>query len=717
VTVTSDRRSRLERAAVLVTAGVLTGWVFGAIDSWQRLAGPQEPMGRHLVGVLCLYALAGAALGLAATAVWIVERWGTDRVARRRPRLAAALSSLYYAVLAAVLGSNTAFWLFTGGRARTMSVAKWGPWVGIVGIGLAAAVLTVVVTFAATRLKHRLSKRSLVALLAVVVVAAALIWSDLHLLVALYARLHTLLEASAAVGIFVVIAVLLAVAAERWSRFRAGLQVASAVMLVAVSSFVVLDSPKKWLDKGLRHVWRDPVYAGRMLSRARTAEAFLRNPRGWKGTTQSGLDRLKEQYDIENTTLDPTWGRGLLEPPAVERSLVAMRRRERPPNVVVFYVDTLRNDVARDPTVMPNFNRFAARSLDFQQAYSTGSDTMNALPSLTSGRYGSESQASNEMIEVARKSKLHTALVIPQSSLEFLKKERPVFRFEETVHVTDFTPARTDVWGHGADRPSAMELADHAAEWMKQHRDERFLLWIFNFDVHNWRELSEKHVTETAIRFGMPQGKGMPRYRIAARGVDEGFGRLLRGLEEAGLEKDTIVLFVSDHGEGVGRDGFWVHAIFLWEVLMRIPLALHVPGVAPKVVTEQVSLVDVAPTLARWVNPAVATAGYHGMDLMEHTLPKRGPRRRPLLMVAAAQDGLRRIGMIRAGSPLKLVLQVEAGAPELYDCSVEDPDWDDLAERHERVTLEMLSKLVRSPVYPRKPEPAAEGPVARDKQR
>jgi hypothetical protein len=694
----------LDRAAVLVAAGVLTGWVFAAIDVWRRVPGHRVPLAPHSEAVLSLYALMGAGAGLIALGLTSLDGWCARRL-EKRPKLWVGIRATVYGGAAASIGASTAFWMFTGGRARTLPVASWGPWAAIAGIAAGAAVLALLATWVRRRAEKKAPWLALSALVPVVAASALLIWADLHVLVALYARLHTFLEASAAIGLFVVFAVLLDLAVRRWSRARAALSVVAATSMLWLAVFIVFDAPKVWVGRTLKYAWREPVYAGRMLARAKVLEAFLRNPSHWRSASESGLDRLRESYDIGTTSLSSVWEDGPVEPKEFAKKLKEAHERTPGLNIVVFYVDTLRQDVARDPQVMPALDGLAKESLDFRHAYTTGSDTMNALPALTSGRYVTAKPGPGDLLEVAKRAKLKTVLVIPQSAHEFLRKERPVFQFDETVHVTDFTPARTDVWGYGADRSSATELADHAVDWMRQHKDERFLLWSFNFDVHNWRELSDKHVTETALRFGMPQGKGMARYRIAARGVDEGLSRLLRGIDQLGLRDKTIVLFVSDHGEGVGRDGFWVHAIFLWEALVRIPMVMRIPGVTPRPIEQEVSLVDVAPTLGRYIDPDIDVRSYQGIDLIGLTLNLKRPKRRPLVMVGAAQDGLRRIGLVEPGNPMKLVLQIESGVPELYDRNAPDPDWDDLSEKYDRVSLEMLASLVRSPVYPRKPEP------------
>jgi phosphoglycerol transferase MdoB-like AlkP superfamily enzyme len=293
-------------------------------------------------------------------------------------------------------------------------------------------------------------------------------------------------------------------------------------------------------------------------------------------------------------------------------------------------------------------------------------------------------------------------LFIAQSAFEFLAKLHPAFKFEQTVQIPDYPPEKTDVWGYGADAPTAGRIVDESLRWMKTQKKRRFFAWLFHFDQHNWRELDTEYVHVAAKKYTVPDsGEHNWRYRVVARAIDAEFQRLLRGLSEAGLAENTVVLFVSDHGEALGRDGFWVHSVFLWESLVRVPLILRVPRIPPRQVDDRVSLVDVAPTLARYIQRNAPMAGYHGEDLLSYATPKRPARRLPILMAAASKDQLARVGLIPPDQSHKLVFSFESGLPELYDLRSQDPDLTSVAEQDPALTLRMLSMLARSPVFPR----------------
>jgi len=74
--------------------------------------------------------------------------------------------------------------------------------------------------------------------------------------------------------------------------------------------------------------------------------------------------------------------------------------------------------------------------------------------------------------------------------------------------------------------------------------------------------------------------------------VDDGVGRVLAALAEAGLEQNTLVIYSSDQGNFYGQHGLWQHAVVtfpssLYEAAMNIPLIVRHPGQIHPGVTEE----------------------------------------------------------------------------------------------------------------------------------
>lgn len=81
--------------------------------------------------------------------------------------------------------------------------------------------------------------------------------------------------------------------------------------------------------------------------------------------------------------------------------------------------------------------------------------------------------------------------------------------------------------------------------------------------------------------------------------VDDQIGRVMGALRANGLEKDTVVVFLADHGEALGDHGMWGKGPYHYDSVIRVPFLVSWPGrTAPGTVCEGVcSLLDVAPTL------------------------------------------------------------------------------------------------------------------------
>ena len=60
--------------------------------------------------------------------------------------------------------------------------------------------------------------------------------------------------------------------------------------------------------------------------------------------------------------------------------------------------------------------------------------------------------------------------------------------------------------------------------------------------------------------------------------VDAMIGRVLAALHEAGLEENTLVIFLSDHGDGMGAHR-WNQKTLFYDEVIRVPLLVAGPGV------------------------------------------------------------------------------------------------------------------------------------------
>jgi arylsulfatase A-like enzyme len=118
------------------------------------------------------------------------------------------------------------------------------------------------------------------------------------------------------------------------------------------------------------------------------------------------------------------------------------------------------------------------------------------------------------------------------------------------------------------------------------------------------------------------------RYYRLVEQVDEQVGRLLAELREQGLERDTLVIFTSDHGEGAAGHQ-WVVKLMLYEEPVSVPLALRWPGVIPAGQVDRMHLasgVDILPTICDFAGVPIPDS-LAGISLkpiiLDPTLPGR----------------------------------------------------------------------------------------------
>ena len=85
--------------------------------------------------------------------------------------------------------------------------------------------------------------------------------------------------------------------------------------------------------------------------------------------------------------------------------------------------------------------------------------------------------------------------------------------------------------------------------------------------------------------------------------VDAQVGRIINKLKQTGLDKNTIVVFTSDHGYHMGEHGHWQKQT-LFNNATKVPLIINVPGedYTSKISKSPVELIDIFPTLMDLTN-------------------------------------------------------------------------------------------------------------------
>ncbi|MBI22482.1 MAG: hypothetical protein CMN05_02670 [Roseibacillus sp.] len=92
--------------------------------------------------------------------------------------------------------------------------------------------------------------------------------------------------------------------------------------------------------------------------------------------------------------------------------------------------------------------------------------------------------------------------------------------------------------------------------------------------------------------------KFIQAYLASVASVDDLVGQVLKAVDSSSLRENTIIVFTSDHGWGMGEKDY-LYKNSLWQESTRVPLVIRAPGVSRvgEKCDRPVSLIDLYPTL------------------------------------------------------------------------------------------------------------------------
>ena len=333
---------------------------------------------------------------------------------------------------------------------------------------------------------------------------------------------------------------------------------------------------------------------------------------------------------------------------------------KQPRGVILIQADTLRRDhldlYGYDRKTAPNLSQLASEGVRFDnyvvQATWTKVSATSMMTSLYPTSHGVADfhdrlpAAANTLAESYRAAGYATASF---ASVLFTGQFTNLHQGFEELHEDGSisTPGSSK---------TAREYVDRLQAWLERHRDGPFFAFLHVFDPHDpyepyrpydslWADPSHKEEHERQVKevrkfikeplrqlFGMPsrdeliEAKFDPDayvkhdrdwYDGSIRAMDVEVGRLVQTLRRLGLEQDTLLVFLSDHGEEFHDHGRMFHGQSVYGELTRVPLFLRWPAGLPKgkVVGEVVQSLDVMPTLLQ-ASGLPMPEGVQGQSLM-----------------------------------------------------------------------------------------------------
>jgi len=349
------------------------------------------------------------------------------------------------------------------------------------------------------------------------------------------------------------------------------------------------------------------------------------------------------------------------------------------PNIVLIMTDQQRADVsAREGFPLdttPFLDRLARGGVWFHRAYTTNPTCAPARVSFLTGRYPGATRVrtnhnipdaaySQDIIDVVKARGYATAMVGKNHS--HLTPERVDHWFplghgggsgegrsphekafdqylRELNHRVAVDPTPFPVECQGPSR-----AVSDALTWIRSLAGRPFFLWLTFAEPHNPYQVPEpyysmfppeslppvragketldargfkwqwtKHIGVTAYPdYDRLVPRGRANYFGMLRLIDDQVRRFVEFLDAEGLRDDTLLVFVSDHGDFVGEYGLLRKGPEMPELLMRVPLLFNGPGIAARAEPHpaHVSIADIMPTLCEALGAAVPE-GVQGRSL------------------------------------------------------------------------------------------------------
>ncbi len=313
----------------------------------------------------------------------------------------------------------------------------------------------------------------------------------------------------------------------------------------------------------------------------------------------------------------------------------------RPRGVIIVVGDTLRSDhldawgYGRDTA--PTLTALAEGGVRAADCVSQATWTKVSVPSIFTSLYPLTHgvrdftdrlpAAAETMAELFRDAGYAT---LGLSSIPFTGKMTNLHQGYEEFHESASLP-------RDGNAKTARVYVDRLTDWLERHRDAPFFVFLHVADPHSpylpyapydtlWgkpgdqeeykrqQDLAREHIENPLMkRFGMPERHELvaagvdPEQYVAyehdaydgsIRGMDVEIARVLERLRQLGLEDETLIAFISDHGtEFLDHDGHF-HGHTVYGELARVPLLIHGPGVPPgRVIEHTVESLDLMPTV------------------------------------------------------------------------------------------------------------------------
>lgn len=273
----------------------------------------------------------------------------------------------------------------------------------------------------------------------------------------------------------------------------------------------------------------------------------------------------------------------------------------RQPDIFLVTIDTLRADHVHcygyREVETPALDALAGDGIRFTHAFTSSPITNTSHASILTGLLPSSHGVTDFAIPLSPVHRTITELLHAQGyqtaafiGAVILDSKTLAPGFDRGFDFYDNFPEQTSTksrWGRVERR--GMDVVQRAEQWLDQHPQGPYFLWVHLYDPHDpyeppppYSEIYKDHLYDGEIAY-----------------ADSALAHFISYLKKAGRYDSSVIVVVGDHGEGLGEHHEDTHGIFLYDSTTHVPLIMKLSGkqAAGTVAEAQVRTVDIAPTL------------------------------------------------------------------------------------------------------------------------
>jgi choline-sulfatase len=415
----------------------------------------------------------------------------------------------------------------------------------------------------------------------------------------------------------------------------------------------------------------------------RNASAFP----GAEEVAGDGVDQNCEGGDLVAQAAPPEPAAGTNAAP------VEARKREGTAfegNILILSIDALRADRLglagyrrrKNQTLTPNLDALGKSGAYFRRVWSHAPNTPRSFPSFLTSRFPSEIAWTQRT--------LNYSPILPENETFFEQLAKGGLKPLGIFSHFYFSAERAlnqgfAEWSNDGAKSIAESNKDIASPRVVPKviarlekaaaNKERFVLWTHLFEPHSSYMEHPEFPSDLRGVEGLEE-----RYDYEIAFVDKWVGKILASLESSGLRQNTAVVVLADHGEAWGEHKHYFHGQDLTEEQLRVPLIVSIPGAKPTTIDDEVSLIDVGPTLLDLVGlqPPPVFRGRSLMPAIRGEAPLGdGPRPVFAELLPANAWPKHEVMMVLGGK--KIVHKITERRWELFDLSKDPKQQRDLS--------------------------------------